>query len=117
MMELTIQKDKSYFSCFYISEKSNAVAIAVPIVIAVVLFAIIFIVIKCTKVERSATPTGSRSTTTTNVVSLQTFNAPVPTPQLPPQNTEEIPPSYQEANAHTPGVTNMPAMPRDTGHL
>ncbi|CAH3017542.1 unnamed protein product [Porites evermanni] len=98
-------------------EKSNAAAIAVPIVIAVVLFAIIFIVIKCTKVKRSATPTGSRSTTTTNVVSLQTFNAPIPTPQLPPQNTEEIPPSYQEANDHTQGVTNIPAMPRDTGHL
>ncbi|CAH3196661.1 unnamed protein product, partial [Porites evermanni] len=99
------------------SKKSNAAAIAVPVVIAVVLFAIIFIVIKCTKVKRSATPTGSRSTTTTNVVSLQTFNAPVPTPQLPPQNTEEIPPSYQEATDHTQGVTNMPAMPRDTGHL
>lgn len=96
-------------------EKSNAAAIAVPIVIAVVLFAIIFIVIKCTKVKRSATPTGSRSTTTTNVVSLQTFNAPIPTSQLPPQNTEEIPPSYQEANDHTQGVTNIPAMPRDTG--
>ncbi|KAM7440594.1 hypothetical protein ABFA07_010278 [Porites harrisoni] len=96
-------------------EKSNAAAIAVPIVIAVVLFAIIFIVIKCTKVKRSATPTGSRSTTTTNVVSLQTFNAPISTPQLPPQNTEEIPPSYQEANDHTQGVTNIPAMPRDTG--
>ena len=87
-----------------------------PIAIAVVLFTIIFIVIKCTKVKRSAaTPTGSRSTT--NVVSLQTFNAPVTATQSPPQNTEEIPPSYQEATDHTQGVTNMPAMPRDTGHL
>lgn len=34
-------------------------AIVVPIVIAVVLFSIIFVVIKCTKINRSAGPAGS----------------------------------------------------------
>lgn len=49
----------------------NVAAIVVPIVVAVVLFSIIFVVIKCTKINRSAGPAGSSRV---NDVPLQPFS-------------------------------------------
>ena len=73
-----------------------------PIVIAVVLFAIIFAVIKCTNIKRSAGLAGS---SITNEVSLQPlahgtdFSPPFieTAPPLSLNNTEAAPPSYQES--------------------
>ena len=58
-----------------------------PIVVAVVLFSIIFVVIKCTKIQRSAGPAGSSRV---NEVPLQ------PLPQ-----TMEVPPTTQSLFQNT----------------
>lgn len=66
-------------------------AIVVPIVIAVVLFSIIFVVIKCTKINRSAGPAGSSRV---NDVSLQPLSDATVVPTIAPSlSPDQLPPS------------------------
>ena len=66
----------------------NVAAIIVPIVVAVVLFSIIFVVINCTKIQRSAGPGGSSRVNDVPLQSLpQTIEVP-PTTQSLFQNAE-----------------------------
>ena len=99
----------------------------VPMVAAVVLFGIIFAVIKCTKITRSAGPAGT--CTGANEAPLQPLLESTendPTPELVPPassqsffpDTEDVPPSYEESLStaydphpsstnYSPDVTNM----------
>lgn len=89
-------------------------AIVVPIVIAVVLFSVIFVVIKCTKINRSAGPAGSSPLqplsdatvvpTIAPSLSPGTMQVDVPPPHsIPLTAPVQLPPSTD----HSQGFTNF----------
>lgn len=91
-------------------------AIVVPIVIAVVLFSVIFVVIKCTKINRSAGPAGSSRVndvplsdtmvvqTIAPSLSPGTLQVDVPPPHsIPLTAPVQLPPSTD----HSQGFTNF----------
>ena len=110
------------------AETVKAEAIVVPMVAAVVLFAIIFAVIKCTKITRSAGPAGTSGANEAPLQPLPQSTENDPTPELVPHassqsqsfspDTEDVSSSYEESLStaydphpsstnYSPDVTNM----------